>query len=296
MDIKIIASDLDGTLLAPDHVSITPRTLSALTKAHSVGVKIAISTGRTLSLIKDVAEKLPFVDFIIYSNGAGVYDCNKKQPVFVQPIKKETSGKIIDMLDRLGVYYNVYAAGNIWLTPASDTSIFEKVDLPKDFLHQFLATAKNVPDIKNATADADTEMIISYFAPDEARNEIMSFVKNSGELHTVSSFSDNIEIISEKASKGNAVKAICDILGCTAENTMTFGDAWNDCSMLEFAEHSFAMENGDEKSKNSAKNICPSNAEDGVAQMIEKFILNAQENGFRRNAATVFDSSISEHA
>ena len=92
----------------------------------------------------------------------------------------------------------------------------------------------------------------------KARNEIMAIVDKLGELHTVSSFSDNIEIMSEKASKGNAVKAICDIIGCTAENAMTFGDAWNDCSMLEFAEHSFAMENGDEKCKNSAKNICPS--------------------------------------
>lgn len=274
IDIKIIATDLDGTLLAPDHVSITPRTLSALTKAHEIGVKIAISTGRTLSLIKDVAEKLPFVDYIIYSNGAGVYDCNKKQTVFVEPVKKSKSVKITDLLDKLGVYYNVYADGNIWLTPASDTSIFEKVDLPKDFIHQFLATAITVDDIKKETADKDTEMIVVYFAPDEARNEIMSLVTTSGNLHTVSSFSDNIEIMSEKASKGNAVKAICDILGCTAENAMTFGDAWNDCSMLEFAEHSFAMANGDEKCKQSAKNICPSNAEDGVAQMIEKHIMN----------------------
>lgn len=274
MDIKIIATDLDGTLLAPDHVSVTPRTLSALTQAHETGVKIAISTGRTLSLIKDVAEKLPFVDFIIYSNGAGVYDCNKKKTVFVQPIKEETSVKITELLDRLGVYYNVYADGNIYLKESSDTGIFENVDLPKDFLHQFLATAITVDDIKKATARKDTEMIVVYFPSDEARNEIMELVNNADGLHTVSSFSDNIEIMSEVASKGNAVKAICDIFGHTADNAMTFGDAWNDCSMLEFAAHSFAMANGDEKCKQSAKNICPSNAEDGVAQMIKKFILN----------------------
>lgn len=274
MNIKIIATDLDGTLLAPDHVSVTQRTLSALTNAHNKGVKIAISTGRTLSLIKDVAEKLPFVDYIIYSNGAGVYDCNKKKTVFVEPVKKDKSEAITALLDRLGVYYNVYADGNIYLTPASDTSIFEKVDLPKDFLYQFLATAITVDDINKETSDKATEMIVVYFAPEEARKEIMSLVNDLGGLHTVSSFSDNIEIMSAKASKGNAVSAICDILGCTSENAMTFGDAWNDCSMLEFAAHSFAMANGDEKCKMSAKNTCPSNAEDGVARMIEKYILN----------------------
>ena len=273
MNIKIIASDLDGTLLAPDHISVTPRTISALSAAHSQGVKIAISTGRTLSLIKDVAEKLPFVDYIIYSNGAGVFDCKEKKTVFVEPVEKSKSEKITSLLDELGVYYNLYADGNIYLTPASDTSIFEKVDLPKGFLHQFLSASVTVTDIRTATYDKKTELIVVYFAPDEAREKIMNLVNELGNLHTVSSFSDNIEIMSEKASKGNAVKAICDILGCTNANAMTFGDAWNDCSMLEFADHSFAMANGDDKCKQSAKNICPSNAEDGVAQMIEKFVI-----------------------
>ena len=85
MPINLIATDLDGTLLAPDHITITQRTLSALTSAHQKGVKIAISTGRSLSLIINVAEKLPFVDYIIYSNGAGVYDCSKKETVFTEP-------------------------------------------------------------------------------------------------------------------------------------------------------------------------------------------------------------------
>ena len=274
MPINLIATDLDGTLLAPDHISITPRTLSALTSAHKKGVKIAISTGRTLSLIKDVAEKLPLVDYLIYSNGAGVYDCRKKETVFVEALKKEKSDKIIELLDNLGVYYNVYSDGNIYLSTALDSAIFEKVNLPKDFLNQFLATALTVPNIRTATKDTDTEMIVAYFAPEKARRKIMLLINELGGLHTVSSFSDNIEIMSENASKGNAVKAICDILGCTSENAMTFGDAWNDCSMLEFAHHSFAMANGDAKCKMSAKNICPSNAEDGVAQMIEKYILN----------------------
>ncbi len=276
MDIKIIATDLDGTLLAPDHVSVTPRTMSALVKAHEKGTKIAISTGRTLSLIKDVSDKLPFVDYIIYSNGAGVYDCKKGETVYVQPVSREKAEKFIDLLDSQSVYYNVYADGNIYLTYESDTSIFEKVDLPKAFLHQFISTALTVNDIKNETKNKAIEMIVVYFASDVARRDIMKLVNELGELHTVSSFSDNIEIMSDVASKGQAVNAICDILGCTAANAMTFGDAWNDCSMLEFADYSFAMANGDEKCKQSAKNICPSNAEDGVAQMIEKYVLNKQ--------------------
>ena len=160
MPINLIATDLDGTLLAPDHITITPRTLSALTSAHQKGVKIAISTGRTLSLIKNVAEKLPFVDYIIYSNGAGVYDCRKKATVFVETVKKDKSEAITTLLDNLGVYYNIYADGNIYISSELDSRVFEKVDLPKDFLNQFLSTAVAVNDIKTATSDKATEMIV----------------------------------------------------------------------------------------------------------------------------------------
>lgn len=274
MDINLIASDLDGTLLATDHVTITERTLSALTSAHDKGVKIAISTGRTLSLIKEVRDKIPFADYVIYSNGAAVYDCEKEKTVYEQNVPDDKMQKIIKLLEDFSAYYNVYADGNIYMKKTSDTGVFEKTDLPRDFLMHFLATAIMTDDIIAEIKNKKAEQIIIYFASDECRKAVYELINELGTLHTVSSFSDNIEIMSDSASKGLAVKAICDILGCTAENAMTFGDAWNDCSMLEYADHSFAMANGDKKCKLSAKNICPSNAEDGVAQMIEKYILN----------------------
>ena len=274
MDIKLIASDLDGTLLYTDHATITERTLSALSAAHKKGVKIAISTGRTLALIKDVASSLPLVDYIIYSNGAGVYDCRRKETVFVQSVSADKAVRIIELLDKYPVFYNVYANGRIYYKTISDVSVFKKVDLPEKFIRHFIESSVAVDDMREIVLNQPVEQIIVYFAPDECRKEISVLLDDLGGLHSVSSFSDNIEIMSENASKGLAVKAICDIIGCTAENSMTFGDAWNDCSMLEFAEYSFAMANADEKAKKSAKFITDSNAEDGVAKAIEKYILN----------------------
>ena len=272
--INLIASDLDGTLLYTDHATITERTLSALSAAHKKGVKIAISTGRTLALIKDVASSLPLVDYIIYSNGAGVYDCRKKETVFVQSVAEDKACKIIELLDKYPVFYNVYANGRIYYKTISDVSIFKNVDLPEKFIRHFIESSVAVDDMREIVLNQPVEQIIVYFAPDECRKEISVLLDDLGGLHSVSSFSDNIEIMSENASKGHAVKAICDIIGCTSENAMTFGDAWNDCSMLEFAEYSFAMTNADERAKNSAKFITDSNAEDGVAKAIEKYILN----------------------
>ena len=78
------------------------------------------------------------------------------------------------------------------------------------------------------------------------------------------------------ADKGNALSGLCDKLGITADEAMTFGDASNDATMLEFAKYSFAMENGDEICKKAAKLPAPSNAEDGVAVMVEKYVLNEE--------------------
>ena len=74
MSIKLIATDLDGTLMSGDHLTVSPRTVAALQAAHDRGVCLAIATGRTLDFIDHVTAQVPFVDYVIYSNGAAVYD------------------------------------------------------------------------------------------------------------------------------------------------------------------------------------------------------------------------------
>ena len=68
--IKMIALDLDGTLMYTDHMTVTENNRRALKHAHEHGSKIAISTGRTLAIIGDVCEQVPEIDYIMFSNGA----------------------------------------------------------------------------------------------------------------------------------------------------------------------------------------------------------------------------------
>ena len=75
------------------------------------------------------------------------------------------------------------------------------------------------------------------------------------------------------ADKGTALRGLCDVIGISPVEAMTFGDAENDCPMLEASGLSFAMENGNDICKSAAKAVAPSNAVDGVAQMIEKYCL-----------------------
>ena len=72
--IKLIALDLDGTLMYTDHITVTEENRAALKKAHEKGASLAVATGRTLAIIGDVCEQVPEIDYVIYSNGAAVYD------------------------------------------------------------------------------------------------------------------------------------------------------------------------------------------------------------------------------
>ena len=78
MSIKLIATDLDGTLMAPDHLTVTKRTYDALKSSHDKGIRLAVATGRSMVLIDNVISQVPFVDYIIYSNGACMIKMKKK--------------------------------------------------------------------------------------------------------------------------------------------------------------------------------------------------------------------------
>ena len=71
MQIKLIAMDLDGTLMLPDHQRVGETTRRALAACRRQGVRLALATGRTLALTEPVQAQLPFLDYIVFSNGGG---------------------------------------------------------------------------------------------------------------------------------------------------------------------------------------------------------------------------------
>ena len=69
MAIKLIVTDLDGTFMASDHITIPQENIEAFRKAHEKGVKVAVASGRTKILADNVTEQLPFLDYLVTSNG-----------------------------------------------------------------------------------------------------------------------------------------------------------------------------------------------------------------------------------
>lgn len=271
MAIRLIASDLDGTLMAPDHMTVTKRTKDALYAMHKRGAKIAIATGRTLSFIENVTDQLPFTDYVIFSNGASVYDREKKTVIYQNHISPEVTAQAVEMLSRFPVYYHIYSGGKIFVQNGREKYL-GNLGMPEEFMKYLVSKFKGCDDVASEIKGMDAEIIDLFSMKSDDCKEILDWFKSRGFI-TTSAVGSEVAVSARGADKGTALKGLCELLGIGAEEVMAFGDAENDCPMLQFAEYSFAMDNGSEICKKAAKFSAPSNAYDGVAQMIEKYAM-----------------------
>ena len=278
MSIKLIVTDLDGTLMAPDHTTVTERTRRALKEAHDKGVKTAIATGRTISLIGMVTNQVDFIDYVIYSNGAAVYDRVNKKLIYTSFFDTENALELAKFLDSEPVFYEIYANG--WSYIRNDkVSLFDMGNLPKDFIDEITKHTVFVDDMCEIIKKSDVEKFnISSMAPERAEyitEKLVSFKDTEWTSSLPGSKVQNqLEFMKKGVNKGAAVKGMCSVLGISPESVMAFGDAQNDCSMLELVGWSFAMGNACEECKRTAKYITDTNANDGLAKAVEEYVLN----------------------
>lgn len=273
--IKLILLDLDGTLMSSDHMTVSEENRKALRKAHEAGIKIAICTGRTLSIIGDVCEQVPEIDYVIYSNGAGIYDRHSKSVVHTKLLKWEVCDGIIDYILSKNAFMEIYVSGKSFVQK-DRIKYFNDELLPKEFIKSLFDKIEACDDVKGFVCGQDLEKITVYPQNLELENEMWRhFCEMSDKISLASSFPGTMEMTGADVSKGTALESMCEILSLTPAECMCFGDAGNDVPMLKFAEYSFAMANGTEECKAAARYQTKSNAEDGVAWAIYKYALNA---------------------
>lgn len=275
---KFIAMDLDGTLMAEDHVTVTERTRRALKAAHDMGVKIAIATGRTLNVTENVLNQIPFTDYVIYSNGAAVYSCGEKRVIYSNYMKKETVETVVDFLERYPVFYEVYSGGRQH-SENRKAKYFKNNGMPQEFVDDYTNSITVHDSVAQFAKSHDIEKInLFYFEFDSVYyEEIRSFLFSLKEIDCTSPVMGDIEMTTAGVDKAGAIDGICKKYGIKKAEAMAFGDADNDIEMLNYCGLGIAMANASDVCKQAANYVTLSNAEDGVAAAVEKFILNEGE-------------------
>jgi Cof subfamily protein (haloacid dehalogenase superfamily) len=277
MSIKLIVTDLDGTFLNSNHVTIPQENIEAFKKAHEMGIKVAIASGRTKILTDYLMEQLPFLDYLITSNGAVTYDVKTGEIVCQTLLSNEKSVEIFNILKDYNLIYEIYYNGDCFMNKESYSMFDENRVAPHIF--KLLSTfIKEVPDLELLIDGNGIEKLNILTLSAEQRVELEGKISESGGVAFASSFpvttgkNGNLEMTEINATKGFAVKGLAESLSIGKENIMCFGDGENDCPMLTYADYSFAMANGSEIAKNTAKYMTDTNDNGGVAKAISKYV------------------------
>ena len=277
MSIKLIVTDLDGTFLNSNHITIPQENIDAFRKAHEMGIKVAIASGRTKILTDYLVEQLPFLDYLITSNGAITYDMKTGKEVCSTLLSNENSIKIFDTLEDYGLPYEIYFQGDCYMNLDS-YSMFDENHVSPHIYNLLKDFIKEVPKLRNLIGKNGIEKLNILSLTDKQRDELEEKISKIGDVAFASSFpkgeskNGNLEMTDINATKGFAVKGLADSLNIGKESIMCFGDGENDCSMLSFADYSFAMANGSDYAKNTAKFITDTNDNYGVAKAIKKYV------------------------
>ena len=246
--IKVIASDMDGTLLGDNH-KVAPETVEAIREAQAAGIRFMIATGRSYNGAMEELKGLDLgCDFIV---GSGAEIRNPKGEILKSiGFTYEVCNEVAKVLEEYPISV-LYCAGPYEYRVGTPEEVEESIVRQIQLFHlSFLFTG-------------DLEML------DKIKRRLMQ----NPELAVASSFYNNLEITVKGAEKGPAIQEYIESLGYTKEEVMVFGDSLNDYSMLsmDFGA-TVAMENADEEVKRVSKYVTKSNEDLGVAYTIHELL------------------------
>ena len=261
MAIKLIAIDMDGTLLLPDH-TISPAVKNAIAAAREKGVNVVLTTGRPYagvhSYLKELHMNQPG-DYCITYNGALVQKAADGSTV-AQTALSYDDYLFLEKLSRdVGSHFHALDRNTLY-TANRDISYYTVHESYVATIPLVFCEAENMDP---ATQFLKVMMIDEPAILDKAISRIPAEVK---EKYTVlKSAPYFLEILDKRVNKGTGVKSLADALGIKPEEIMALGDQENDIAMIEYAGMGVAMDNAIPSVKEVANFVTKSNLEDGVA-------------------------------
>jgi Cof subfamily protein (haloacid dehalogenase superfamily) len=256
--IRLVATDLDGTLLHPDG-TVTERTRAALSAVEARGVAVVFVTGRPIRWMDELWQHVGDHGLAVCSNGGIVYDVGRHAVRRARPIPVDT-GRSVARLLREGIPGTTVAVERT-TGFAKEPAFMERYALPDDLV---VAPAEEL-------FDEHTVKLLARHEEKEPQEFWAEVERLVGDLVTTtwSSVGALVEISAAGVTKASTLAQLCDELDIPASEVVAFGDMPNDLAMLEWAGTSYAMANAHHSVLELAGRTAPSNQDDGVAAVLE---------------------------
>jgi phosphoglycolate phosphatase (TIGR01487 family) len=240
--IKLIALDMDGTLLTNKHETSNANR-QAIKEARDKGVIVVLSTGRSIRKVRRHMDSLELTSYLVTVNGSEIWD-DKRELVERSIVKA-------DLMQWMWNLSQQHKTG-FWAISTENNYYGE---MPGDLNeHEWLKFGFTIED-------------------DSIREKIFLELQEKGEFELTNSTPKNIEVNPVGINKAKGLRIVCERLGIEVKNVMAIGDSLNDLAMIEAAGLGIAMGNAQDIIKKAADWVTTSNNDDGVAVAIRKWVL-----------------------
>lgn len=274
-NIKLVATDLDGTFLKSDH-TISQKNLQALEQLGDQNVTRVVATGRSMKKVNEVLEhRVPF-DFIVYSSGAGVYDWREKKDIFNQNISKKSSKILLEYFIQRKLNFHAF-----FPAPENHKHWYFRGEKKCEEFERYFEYNQAFAEELNVKNLPETELCqFLLIIPENGENyrklktEIEALCPDIRVIRATSPITGNyiwIEIFHHSVSKASGVKHICQLLNINENYTVGIGNDYNDLDLLAFTQFSFLTDNAPIEIKDYYPNV-PSNNEDAFAFAIQPIL------------------------
>jgi len=272
MAIKLLALDIDGTLVPPHTgaVGITDRNKEALKKAQEMGVLVTLCTGRALGGAREFAEALDLRGPLILFNGALIQDLKQENTLRDLQMEESMARDVAMIAEEMKITYRSYHGDHIVERTLADP-MTNYINFQETYTYEW-------PDTFPENHSGISRMLIG--GPEERLKEFEEKVRTSIVPEPYQVYYKGrrrmfLEVLHPEATKGHGLKALREALGLDISEVMAVGDNDNDVDMFREAGVSVCMGNGTEEAIRAAKYMTGDFTESGVAQAVEKWILQA---------------------
>jgi Cof subfamily protein (haloacid dehalogenase superfamily) len=265
---KLLALDMDGTLLTTDK-KVSKNTEEAIKAAEAKGVKIVLASGRPLDGLNRYLEELDLLkgeDYVLSFNG-GLVQNTKGKIVSKVSLKGSDLKYIYEVSTKLNINIHAFSAKEGLIAPK--TSQYTEYEATMNGID---ITIKDFNEVDDNEDIIKVMMIDPQEILDPAIEKLPNEVYEKYSVFKSSPFF--LEFTHKEVDKGLGLKKLGEYLGIKREEIVACGDAGNDLSMVKYAGLGVAMGNATSEVKAAADFVTTSNDEDGVAKVIEQFILN----------------------
>lgn len=269
MNYRMIVLDLDGTLTNRDKV-ITKRTREALFELKNRGGIIVLASGRPTYGVMPLAEELELNrtgGYILSFNGGRIIDCKTEETVFARELPISSNQTIIRLSKEHGVNVLTYEKDTIITADVSDQYVKKEAAINKLEVKEIkdMESYVNFPVVKFLMLDDG-----DYLALVEPK--VKAFLGRDYSVYRSEPYF--LEILPKGIDKAASLERLLTRLGLEKSQMIACGDGYNDLSMIKYAGLGVAMENAVLPVKKAADYVTLSNNEDGIAHVVEKFMLS----------------------